>query len=171
MVARMTSTGECSSSASIEIVVNESPATPSITLFNGSLVSSAINGNQWYLNGNMIEGATNQLFTFTELGDYTVEVTANGCSSVSEVFEVTVSVEELVFSTSVYPNPAVDIINIKGIQPGTQFNLLDIRGQLVRTIMLNQENTSVDISDLANGVYMATFTYENAVNHIKIVKQ
>jgi hypothetical protein len=27
--------------------------------------------------------------------------------------------------------------------------------------MLNAENTSVDISELANGIYMATFIYQN----------
>jgi hypothetical protein len=161
----------CSSTSSIEIVVNQSPATPTITLFNGSLVSSAVSGNQWYLNGNPIDGATGQIFAFTEFGNYTVEVTANGCSSISEVFEIIVSVEELMITTSVYPNPATNLINIKGVQPGTQFNLLDSRGQLVRTTLLNAENTSIDISELANGIYMATFVYQNAAHHIKIVKQ
>ncbi|MFN6378434.1 MAG: T9SS type A sorting domain-containing protein [Flavobacteriales bacterium] len=162
---------ECSSTASIEIIVNPSPVTPTITLFNGALVSSAITGNQWYFNGNLIEGATNQILQFTELGNYTVVVTSNGCTSTSEVFEVEVSVEELLRSAMVFPNPASEVINIQGLMPGAQFNLFDSRGQLVRTSIITTENTIVDISDLANGVYMASFVYHNMTHHIKIIKQ
>lgn len=161
----------CSSSSSVEIVVNPSPATPNITLFNGSLVSSSSSNNQWYFNGNPIPGATSQIFAFTELGNYTVEVTVNGCSSVSDVFETTVSVEEYSLSVNVYPNPASDVINIKGVQAGTQLHLMDGRGQLVKTILLNGNDTTVDVSDLSNGLYIATFVYQNAAHHIRIVKQ
>src|SRR5262249_18709953 len=43
--------------------------------------SSSATGNQWYLNGNPIPGATNQNFVATAAGNYTVVVTTNGCSS------------------------------------------------------------------------------------------
>ena len=162
---------DCSATASVEIVVNPSPATPTITLFNGALVSSAIAGNQWYLNGNVIEGATNQILQFTEFGNYTVIVTSNGCSSTSEVFEVEVSVEELLRSAMVFPNPATDVINIRGLMPGAQFNLFDSRGQLVRTIFLTADTISVDITDLATGMYTASFVYQNMTYHTKIIKQ
>lgn len=161
----------CSSTSSIEIIVNQSPAVPTITTFNGSLVSSAINGNQWYLDGTPIDGATSQTYNYNGPGDYTVVVTVNGCSSSSSIYVVAISVEELLKAANVFPNPAADHINIKGLLPGTQFILMDVRGQLVRTAILNSDNTSVDIADLANGVYLATFTFQNYVHHIKIVKQ
>jgi hypothetical protein len=159
-----------------EIVIAEQAyPVPIITVLQNSMSAQPSGMNyQWIdcMTGQDVPGETNSVFSPAQTGSYAVEINAEGCAAVSDCEEIIiVSVEELLIYTSVYPNPAVDIINIKGIQPGTQFNLLDIRGQLVRTIMLNQENTSVDISDLANGVYMATFTYENAVNHIKIVKQ
>jgi hypothetical protein len=151
--------------------VNPSPAVPTITLFNGSLVSSSISGNQWYLNGNVIEGATNQILQFTEFGNYTVIVTSNGCSSTSEIFEVEVSVEELLRSAMVFPNPATDVINIRGLMPGAQFNLFDSRGQLVRTSILNADITTIDIADLPSGIYTVSFVYQNMSHHTKLVKQ
>lgn len=161
----------CSATSSIEIIVNQSPEVPTITLFNGSLVSSAISGNQWYLNGNIIEGATNQIYAYSAIGNYTVEVTVNGCSSVSEEFGIILSLDSQFSATSVFPNPTERSLNITGQLPGTQFNLLNIHGQLVKTVMLNSVNTTVDIADLAPGIYTATFMYANQLSRMKIVKQ
>jgi hypothetical protein len=161
----------CSSSTSIEIVVNQAPAVPTITIFAGTLVSSAISGNQWYLNGAPINGATSQTYAYTEPGNYTVVVTSNGCSSASSITEIFASVEEVLSKTVVYPNPAEDILNVNGLLPGTVFNLLDARGQLVKSTILNSSSTSIDITDLQSGVYVATMIYQNFAYHIKIVKQ
>jgi hypothetical protein len=75
---------------STTVVVNATPATPTVTPLSsttlcpaGSVIlqSSSATGNQWYLNGNPILSATNQQYTATGAGDYTVIVTTNGCSS------------------------------------------------------------------------------------------
>ena len=50
-----------------------------------TLTSSSATGNQWYLNGNPIGGATAQLYNAATAGDYTVTVTTNGCSSAPSV--------------------------------------------------------------------------------------
>jgi hypothetical protein len=87
----VTATG-CSSapSAATTVTVNPIPATPTITpggpttfCAGGSvtLTSSSASGNQWYLGGNPIGGATNQAYVASAGGDYTVIVTATGCSS------------------------------------------------------------------------------------------
>ncbi|MCU1229622.1 MAG: hypothetical protein JWO97_2506, partial [Acidobacteria bacterium] len=85
-------TSGCSSAASSAAVVtvNPVPATPTITpggpttfCAGGSvtLTSSSGSGNQWYLNGNPIGGATNQTYVAAVAGDYGVIVTTSGCSS------------------------------------------------------------------------------------------
>jgi hypothetical protein len=82
----------CASSPSgpTGVIVNPIPATPTITpggpttFCNGgnvALTSSSLSGNQWYLNGNPIAGATNQGYIATTPGNYTVTVTASGCIS------------------------------------------------------------------------------------------
>jgi len=66
------------------------PPTPTITpngpttFFEGSsvtLTSSSASGNQWYLNGNPIGGATNQQYIANASGSYTVTTTTSGCTS------------------------------------------------------------------------------------------
>jgi hypothetical protein len=83
---------DCSSAASAPttVTVNPIPATPTIaaggpTTFcaGGSvtLTSSSASGNQWFLNGNPIGGATSNAYSASASGNYTVTVTASGCSS------------------------------------------------------------------------------------------
>lgn len=78
------------SSAITTLTVNSLPATPIITpggpttfCAGGSVTlgSSSAGGNQWFLNGNPIGGATNQAYVATASGDYTVVATTAGCSS------------------------------------------------------------------------------------------
>jgi hypothetical protein len=87
-------TNGCTSASSnaTTVIVNPIPATPTITpdgpttLCNGgsvTLTSSSATGNQWYLNGNPIGGATNQTYIGTASGNYTVTETATGCASAS----------------------------------------------------------------------------------------
>jgi hypothetical protein len=91
----------CSGTASAPVVVtvNPAPPVPTInavgpTLFcaGGSvqLNSSSATGNQWYLFGVPIGGATNQSFVANALGSYTVSVTSGGCSTSSAPTIVTV---------------------------------------------------------------------------------
>ena len=50
---------------------------------NLKLLSNTATGIQWQLNGTNILGATKEVYYATEAGDYTVLVTANGCTSVA----------------------------------------------------------------------------------------
>ncbi|MBI3651130.1 MAG: HYR domain-containing protein [Acidobacteria bacterium] len=98
-------TSGCASamSAITTVTVNPIPATPTITpggpttfCTGGSvtLTSSSATGNQWLLNGNPIGGATNQNYSATASGNYTVTVTASSCTSVASA-ATTVTVNSL----------------------------------------------------------------------------
>src|SRR5258707_6885125 len=89
---KTTDGNSCTSAASAAttVTVNPIPATPTITpggpttfCAGGSvtLTSSSASGNQWYLNGNPIGSATNQAFSATAAGSYTVIATMSGCAS------------------------------------------------------------------------------------------
>jgi hypothetical protein len=90
------------------VTVNATPATPTInaggpiTFCAGgsvTLTSSSATGNQWYLNGNPIGGATNSSYNANVAGDYTVVVTASGCASASSA----------VTTVTINPNPSATI--------------------------------------------------------------
>ena len=57
---------------------------PSITKVADTLISSAGNSYQWYLNDIGIEGATNQTYKATKNGQYKVSVTAADCQTTSQ---------------------------------------------------------------------------------------
>lgn len=83
--------GGCTSaSGTTTATVNPVPATPTIsasgptTFCTGgsvTLTSSGATGNQWYLNGSPIGGATSQSYGATANGSYTVTVSSSGCTS------------------------------------------------------------------------------------------
>ncbi len=74
-------------SAITSITVKAAP-TPTITLAGAGLRSNYTLGNQWYLNGQIIAGATAQTLRVTRSGTYSVIVTdTNGCSG-SATFSV-----------------------------------------------------------------------------------
>ncbi len=109
----VTNANGCSStSAATTVTVNSIPSTPTIsgspTTFcsGGSVVltSSSASGNQWYKNGVAISGATNQTYTATTSGTYTVVVTTSGCSSAASAGTV----------VTVNSNPSTPTISASG---------------------------------------------------------
>lgn len=90
----VTNAFQCASAASAitTVTVNPLPPTPTVTpggpttFYAGgsvTLTSSNASGNQWYLDGNPIGGASSQQYVATASGDYSVVVTSTGCSSAS----------------------------------------------------------------------------------------
>lgn len=90
--------GCASSSNTILISQLPGPPVPTVsalgntTVCEGSsvvLVSSSVNQNQWFLNGNEMAGNTQSFFSATTGGNYQVGVSStNGCSSISNPFSV-----------------------------------------------------------------------------------
>ena len=84
-------------STSVAFVITE--IVPTITSTGGAtticpgtnlvLTSSPGTAYQWLLNGTNIQGATNQTYTATQGGSYTVSVTSGTCTSTSVVFVLT----------------------------------------------------------------------------------
>lgn len=156
------------------ITVNTNPSSPTIVDNAGTLESSYTgSGNQWYLNGSPIGGATNDNYTPTQGGLYTVVYTdANGCTSTSAAFISTVGLEEDVqINFSIYPNPVSEKLTIDAaavVKAGIQ--LMDLSGRLVMNTKMNQSQLVLDLSGLADGVYMIKINYGGKTITRKIVK-
>jgi phosphatidylserine/phosphatidylglycerophosphate/cardiolipin synthase-like enzyme len=72
----------------------------------------------------------------------------------------------------VYPNPAADFIHISAsVQtPDAQINLFDINGRLLKQMRLNQNNTNttLDLQDLTNGIYLLQLTSGKLTQTVKV---
>lgn len=104
----VTVTGSPSTSAGITVIVNSTPSTPTISQNGAVLTSSSATGNQWYLNGVIISGATGQTYTTTQSGSYTVIVTTGGCVSATSPAVVvgTTFAASVVIATTTGTNPS-----------------------------------------------------------------
>lgn len=159
-------------SAPKNVTVHSNPPTPNITINGNVLTSSSSTGNQWYLNGNLIAGATQQNYTAQQNGNYHVVVTnANNCSAQSNTLAfTTVGIADLerVGVTSVYPNPTNGLLNIQfsDNQQDVQLEIYDVSGRVhiqkrVMTISQNSVET-LNLDNLTTGVYtLRILTNEN----------
>lgn len=154
------------------VTVHPNPATPTISINGNILTSSSTTGNQWYFNGNIISGATQQNYTAQQNGNYYVVVTnANNCSAQSNSISITsvgISDLEKVGVLSIYPNPTTTLLNIQfsDNQQDVQLEIYDISGRVhiekrVLTISQNSIET-LNLENLASGVYtLRVLTNEN----------
>ncbi|MGB0917915.1 MAG: T9SS type A sorting domain-containing protein, partial [Flavobacteriales bacterium] len=73
------------------------------------------------------------------------------------IYPVDISVGDELTSKnwSVYPNPAVNVLNVKSLL-GEQasIEILDITGKTVKAVNLTSDNTAIDVNKLVAGVYL-----------------
>ena len=88
---------------------------------------------------------------------------------------LSVDENELADSLNFYPNPVQNELTIKnsrGIQINT-IELFDISGRRVKNILVNQNNTNMNInlSDLSNGVYIINIISDNGQLSKRLIKK
>ena len=54
----------------------------------------------------------------------------------------------------VFPNPANEVINVTSITEESLFEIIDIRGKKIKSIILSEEERTISVKDLANGVFI-----------------
>jgi hypothetical protein len=163
-------------SSSLAITVNPIPATPVITDTGHIAYSSAPVGNQWYLNGTIIPGATNQIYdaTPTGTGYYWTVVNLNGCSSDSSnhvyiVVEGVYSHPSAVINIYPVPNNGLFNIYITGASKETySIRVYDNLGIAIYEEPKVEVNGSlqqvIDLRSVPAGVY--TVTFENSSQQV-----
>jgi hypothetical protein len=147
----------CSATSSLTtVVVNPVPPIPTITAVETTLTSSSISGNQWYLDGILINGATSQVYIVTQSGDYTVVVTdSNACSSTSEPYTYLFSGISATNPNSYFiivPNPNSGKFHIEtGNFHPTRIKIFNLISEVI--YQEEYKNTEIDLSTFPNGIY------------------
>jgi len=173
----------------IQVNVTPRPAQPTLTpTYNGTtttLTSSATTGNQFYLNGVAIPGATGQTYVVNgsaaTYGSYTVVVTNSaGCSSAASVATVVTTTRTGIAGASllVYPNPTPTgqvTLELSGFRSATQLAVIDALGRVVRSEALPATTGVVthklNLSGMAPGVYMLRLTNADGVETRRLVRE
>ena len=170
--------GGCELVDTITIIVNE-PIQPEITIASDSIISSEAAAYQWYFDGDIISGATNQFYLPSASGNYAVEITdENGCTAISEITFVTVGTTDLDLKKLVIkPNPASDfvIIELETFETLEDFEieLVDMVGKKLMSYrhgtLINQFSTMIHLDQYPAGVYVLLLKSKNRVHFEKIV--
>ena len=158
----------------VNIIVNPLPDVPVITQVGSILQSSSATGNQWYFNGTIIPGATEQNYTYTTGGIYSVEVTNSfGCSSTSQSITANRNIGVTLHSGL----PFFYQVNANPVQPNsvlsftlaatsiTSVIIFDISGRPVYSIIREQSldrgthsyPVGIKLSDMQKGIYYVVY--------------
>ncbi|MBK8847002.1 MAG: T9SS type A sorting domain-containing protein [Bacteroidetes bacterium] len=132
---------------------------------------------KWKKGANYIAGATLQNYAAKTGGTYRVEVTnINGCTKSSAGVAITVPCKEgafaltnEVFNFSAFPNPANEELNIE-IAWDEIFEI-EIVNTLGETVIKTHNQSNIDLSDLARGIYYIKVFNENHSAIQKLIKE
>jgi hypothetical protein len=128
---------------------------------NGNLVSDVSTGNQWFKDGAAIAGATSQSYKPTEVGNYTVKITQNGCTGISsEVYYylITALVDlNRNESVNIYPNPVKDRLKVGyklSLMELVNVQLYDESGKMVAAYNDVRSGAELNLVGLVSGKYV-----------------
>lgn len=107
-------------------------------------------------------------------GNNEISGNATGCGSSQEILDLcALSIDEISGSEEItlYPIPTKQVLNVssKNHADIQQISVFDLKGKLVFTIKGNQ--SKIDISHLANGVYLVSVKNSKGIHNQKIIKQ
>ncbi|MEI7803188.1 MAG: T9SS type A sorting domain-containing protein [Bacteroidota bacterium] len=148
-------------SSSLGVAVSSGPFPHPIIYQTGNVLntSTAFTSYQWYLNGNIIPGATNYQFTPQQSGSYkVVAVDSTGCSGTSIAFyfapvNVNDPERDFQFTVTVDNNKNLLFHLANNALMGAQIDIVNELGQLAASVTVTNQTPGADLSALPGGIY------------------
>ncbi len=166
----------CDSTATLVLTINPVPNAIATDNGDGSGTASVGSSYQWIdcSTNSAITGATNQTYTVTQTGQYSVVVTnASGCSDTSACITISAaSIDELSkLNIQVSPNPSNGIFNltlntsVEGV-----IWITDAMGRFVGTQTLSGASSVIDLSNTVTGIYYLSVKVNGMDKVIRVIK-
>lgn len=158
------------------------PTKPVITV-NSSVLSTATTytGYKWYLNNNLIQGATTHQHTATQSGVYRVVVNQTTSCSISSdelnfVYTAVNDIEWQGYTITWFPNPVQDQLNLRisqqaGMTGNMSVSIVDAQGRLAAAEQrLKPGSNQVQMASLRSGTYWVIIRNGQSAKAFKIMK-
>lgn len=148
-------------------------ALPVISLSGSELTSTGTGMFQWYLDGGIISGATNNTFTPTQNGVYTVTMSiSDDCEFTSSPFTLlNVGITEgVVPAFLIASNPVIDVLTVINNSSVVRFELLSIEGQRISTGQLQGGRNEIDMNGKASGIYLLRTELKGEISTQRVIK-
>ncbi|MBA3663655.1 MAG: T9SS type A sorting domain-containing protein [Bacteroidetes bacterium] len=178
------SNGGCAGTGTVTIFVNSLPtvnisaAQPTVCTNGPTVALSGSPSGGVYTGPNVSQGFfTPGATAGTFNPGYAVSSTVTGCSN-SATTTIVVSIctgvneRSVLNGLSVYPNPTQGELTIQ-LSNGAlkDVEVLDLTGRIILSNSSSKDKITLNISNLANGIYFVKIQSNNAVEIIKVVKQ
>ena len=166
----------CASAAREAVTISK----PVITQSGTMLISSFVTGNQWYLNGVAIVGATGQTYSPLQSGGYVVNVTlSSGCVLASDSFTyalIALNPGSDEIGLTAFPIPASSQLNVvfnAKASGQVSLSLINSAGKTVYTQTQNEAagnfSTVLNVANLPPGSYVLKVTVTNKAYAYKVL--
>ncbi len=173
------STAGCDSVVRLDLTVTF--INDSVTVWHNEFEAVESNGSyQWFKcdsggSFTIIPNATNRRYVASDIGEFAVEVTKNGCSVMSGCYRAISSgiKEPDAKDIKIYPNPTRDHLTIEfERETRGQASIISIDGSAIfMTSEIHGRQQALDVSELPNGLYFIEIEYEGSVSRLRFVKQ
>lgn len=147
---------------------------PVITQVANQLQSSIATNIQWYLNGILLPGETNQYIDINASGSYSVSSVSGPCSANSTPYQITGLKDfNKVASISILPNPSQGNFRIQttGWNKSIELEVLNLLGQTILGNMDFEKAFNLDLSELSDGVYIVSLRSDAYQSSHKLIKK
>jgi hypothetical protein len=168
-------------SPDLYVIVYPIPSAPTITFTSDTLYSSSTEGNQWYLNQNLIPGAAASYFVPEITGYYTCKITLNGCASDSSnsIYVLITGIKESKdVKWMICPNPNNGVFNlvVSARKPEVftmkAYNNSGNQVAEMKNLIVNHaDEYRIDLHLLPDGIYYIILVNEKYALRQKIIKQ
>jgi len=130
-------------------------------------------------------GTSSKFVIFTDVGDLgAIQATpnvngtdTNGLSGTYVIDDITLGANVLnvknnnVLDFSMYPNPTSNMLNISAKEIIQDTHIFNVLGKNVMSVNVNNRKASIDVSNLATGIYLVKYIVNGTIGTAKFVKQ
>ncbi len=151
---------------------------PLIVLEEDLITSSIPDGNQWFYNGEIMQGDTLQTVKVLQEGAYHVSNIQRGCIAESEsvMYLITALEAEIGGQLNLYPNPVKGILNVSIerdiLEQVLSIEIVDLQGRIQYRVNPGIDTGfQIDVKPLEKGIYILRISLDDRSYNRRFIKE